>query len=414
MTQSSLPWTGQSVGDAGAYSAQQWWNLHKDAVSIGGQRANSGILIGSGSAGSFPLLTRAKTPNAAAVEVLACAAMVQGTYYRSDTTETLTIAANVSGFTRYDLIILRKDVTAQTVRLLVKQGTPAASPADPGLTQSASIWEIPLARVVVANNFTVIAAGDVYPLADLANAADGAYLYDIFNASGGQLEDGDVVVWTNAAPRAVTTTTTENNILIAGVVRGTIPANGYGRIQRTGIGLVKTTVPVAVGDILVTSTTAKKASVKVGYNNNALARVMEANASAGYALAAINTNTRQKPTPEQNSQAIGSLTFSTTATSLQDTGISITFSLYDTALVTFEGWAQWGSISGPFDLAINVDGTDYTIPRPTATAPIYLVIRSFILAAGSHTIKIRMSATSGATASITANANAYANVNVFY
>jgi hypothetical protein len=90
-------------------------------------------------------------------------AFVDGAWYETDTAETLSIAANNdgSGFARIDTIVLRKSYAAQTVRLAVLQGTPAASPAAPTLTQNTSTWEYPLADVAVANLFTTITNANI-------------------------------------------------------------------------------------------------------------------------------------------------------------------------------------------------------------------------------------------------------------
>jgi hypothetical protein len=81
---------------------------------------------------------------------------------------TVAIAANASGQPRIDLAVLRLDRSTWTVTFQIIQGTPAASPAVPSYTQTDSttgVWEIPLARIAVANGASTIAAGDVTNLA---------------------------------------------------------------------------------------------------------------------------------------------------------------------------------------------------------------------------------------------------------
>lgn len=89
-------------------------------------------------------------------------AWVDGHLYHNDAIETLAIAANSSGNPRRDLLVLRRDKAANTIVAAIVQGTPAASPSDPALTQvDGGIWEIPIARVDVANGASNIAAGNV-------------------------------------------------------------------------------------------------------------------------------------------------------------------------------------------------------------------------------------------------------------
>jgi hypothetical protein len=68
-------------------------------------------------------------------------------------TVVLAIAANASGQTRTDRVVLRLDRSAWTVRAVVKQGTPGAGA--PPLTQDlgdTGVYEILLANVTVLNN----------------------------------------------------------------------------------------------------------------------------------------------------------------------------------------------------------------------------------------------------------------------
>lgn len=75
------------------------------------------------------------------------------------------LAANTSGQTRIDLIVLRLDRSTWTVREAVVQGVPGQGA--PAYTQSlaatgpTSVWEIPLAEVTVANGASVLTSGTV-------------------------------------------------------------------------------------------------------------------------------------------------------------------------------------------------------------------------------------------------------------
>lgn len=93
-------------------------------------------------------------------------ALVGGHVYRSGTSDTIrSIAANASGSTRYDLVVLGLNRSTLAVTSYVKAGTPGSG-GPPALQRDArglttGIWEIPLAQVTVVNGAATIAAGDV-------------------------------------------------------------------------------------------------------------------------------------------------------------------------------------------------------------------------------------------------------------
>ena len=95
------------------------------------------------------------------VDVASLQAWVNGHFFESDATENLTIADNASGNPRIDRIVVRADFTANTITLAVLQGTPAATPVAPALTQSSSTWELSLAQVAVANGFASVADANI-------------------------------------------------------------------------------------------------------------------------------------------------------------------------------------------------------------------------------------------------------------
>lgn len=291
MTQLSLPWEGVSPGDAGAYSSAQWAQGWRYLMGLAAHRPNVGVMLGSGDGGVEGLHVQATNPASANIEVTTGSALVNGRLFINDATETLTVGANSSGNPRIDTVILRADFTAQTVRLILKAGTPAISPTPPALTQVANVlWEIPLADVAVADSFLTIADTDITPRAEYANAADGVYLDMVLNNSGVELNTGDVVIWDTTADRAVTTTTTANSTLVAGVWQGRTANGGYGRLLVRGIGLVRVNGAVAArNQVLTTSTTAKQAQAVEGRNRIGVS--LEITGGAGLCLAAVNVAT---------------------------------------------------------------------------------------------------------------------------
>lgn len=96
------------------------------------------------------------------------AAWLRGHRWASDPSVDIiqALASNTSGNTRIDRIVLRYSRTTYNVNLAVLQGTPSGSPVVPALTQqtgTTGVFEIPLARVTLANNYSTVAAGNVTP-----------------------------------------------------------------------------------------------------------------------------------------------------------------------------------------------------------------------------------------------------------
>lgn len=89
-------------------------------------------------------------------------AMVRGHYYNNSAEVSLAITAADATNDRIDNVVLELDPSANTIVLKVVDGTPAASPTAPALTQTdAGIYQIKLAEVLVAATVTTIDAGDV-------------------------------------------------------------------------------------------------------------------------------------------------------------------------------------------------------------------------------------------------------------
>lgn len=95
------------------------------------------------------------------VRVAAGQAFVQGHQGRWESVNELTVANNSSGSTRYDSVVVRMNRTSNVVELDIVQGSAASASADPTLTQNATIWEIEIARITVANGATTIATAQI-------------------------------------------------------------------------------------------------------------------------------------------------------------------------------------------------------------------------------------------------------------
>lgn len=84
-------------------------------------------------------------------------------HFAYDTAETtLALTINVSGNPRIDVIVAEIDWVNNTMEFAVIQGTPAATPSAPALTQTDGvIWQIKLAQVAIINGYTTVASTDV-------------------------------------------------------------------------------------------------------------------------------------------------------------------------------------------------------------------------------------------------------------
>ena len=98
---------------------------------------------------------------AMSVDVDTGKAWIRGHYVESDASATKTLSASDPTNDRIDRIVLRVDFGANTITIEVLEGTPAASPVAPTLTQSSSTWEIALAQVLVNSAAASIVNADI-------------------------------------------------------------------------------------------------------------------------------------------------------------------------------------------------------------------------------------------------------------
>lgn len=95
------------------------------------------------------------------VKVKTGMAWLKGHYFISDAEEVMAISTADATNPRIDRIIVKLDWNANAITLTKLQGTPAASPVAPALTQNTSRWEISLAQVRVNAGVTTIAATNI-------------------------------------------------------------------------------------------------------------------------------------------------------------------------------------------------------------------------------------------------------------
>lgn len=253
MSERSAFWNSTVQGDAveAPYDANtEFANWVRQTIGVGNTRANSGVMLGTGSESTLleGLQVTANSPAGMSVLLNIGTAIVHGTTYENDAALTTSIAANGSGNPRIDTIVLRKSWASQTVRSAVLQGTPAVTPAAPSLTQSDGVtWEIPIADIAVANAAVSITAANITTRAEYANAADGVYLDRLVNNSPVAFLTGYPVVLDATADRAVKRTTTGNDPRTVGFWQGRTAIGGKGRVLTRGIGYVNAGLAVTRG-----------------------------------------------------------------------------------------------------------------------------------------------------------------------
>lgn len=138
MTEISLPWAGQSVGDAGPYSDDDWSDVWRKLFVQ--DRAVQGIIRDY-------LDELAVSGVTSPVDVETGAAIVDGKFYENDAAATIAVPTP-SVSTRVDLIVLEKDFAAQTVRITREAGTEGAGA--PSIVQTdGTTWQIPLAQASI-------------------------------------------------------------------------------------------------------------------------------------------------------------------------------------------------------------------------------------------------------------------------
>lgn len=156
MAEISRPWAGTTIGDAGPYTAPNWWDVWQAMMG------SNGALIGAGNKGIFPAIGDAFVltyPGPNFLTVGTGAAMVDGLFYRNDAAKSVTVTSATAGNVRDDRLVIRKYFAAdnQTARIVLLPGSEVASPGPgtpPALTQDVNrltYWDIPLSRVSIAD-----------------------------------------------------------------------------------------------------------------------------------------------------------------------------------------------------------------------------------------------------------------------
>lgn len=158
MTEISRPWAGTTIGDAGPYTAKDWWDIWQFMQKANGRLTLSTLNNGVYYAGSAGKLA-GSVPGANTFRISAGAAMVDGAFYYNDANVDINVPSATAGNVRNDRIVLRKSFNSavQTVRIVRVAGGQAATPG-PGTptalvkdTTGVTYWEVPLYQVQVSD-----------------------------------------------------------------------------------------------------------------------------------------------------------------------------------------------------------------------------------------------------------------------
>lgn len=159
MAESSYPF---DAGAGAAVNEAQWQNMARRFRQTG--------VVG----GSLNQLAVSADGSALSVSVATGDAFVEGFFYRNDAAKAIPLAAANATNPRIDTIVARLDRVANTVITDKVTGTAATSPVAPTLSQTDSLYELPLANVTVPAAAGVIVASNVTDRRTITQTFDSA------------------------------------------------------------------------------------------------------------------------------------------------------------------------------------------------------------------------------------------------
>ena len=193
------------------------------------------------------------------VKIKTGSAWLRGHYYENDTEEILAVTAAHATLTRWDMVVLEVDWTKTDNQIITKvvAGTPAASPTLPTLVQTATVWQVALAKIVVGASVVTIAETNVTDLRTFSSPGNGVGSGTIFNAinnSAINLAQGMCII-NDSASSSVTTTNIQGDPSILGIVLGAVGVRSVGQYATAGVQFVLVLGNVAQNHWLIPSTT---------------------------------------------------------------------------------------------------------------------------------------------------------------
>lgn len=94
------------------------------------------------------------------VNVATGRALIRKKWVNNDAVLTKTISAASATYARIDAVVIRFSKSNRNISIVVKDGTPAASPSAPSMTRNSDVYEMALAYVNVAANATSVTVTD--------------------------------------------------------------------------------------------------------------------------------------------------------------------------------------------------------------------------------------------------------------
>ena len=278
MTETSLPWQGEETGDHGPYDSADWRGAWQRLFG-GGISDYAAIIPESGPQGEVPLRVVPTSPASRSVEVQIGSALIRGAYYENTSAREIELNQNNTSNPRIDLIAFRLHTNDQRARIIKKQGATAPNPVAPSLTQSGSIYEIPLAEVRCNASFTSIAASNITPLG--IYLPGGSVQMTLFeNNSGSAIEPGRLVQQDTGNNRSVELAESVDDAI--GVSLGRIENGTYGVVATAGVVLVYFSGSVTRGRFITLSSTDGVANDTSSDIGTTLGRTLESESGAGY------------------------------------------------------------------------------------------------------------------------------------
>lgn len=183
-------------------------------------------------------------------------AFVEGHFGYTDATQPFSLTATSAGISRYDRLVVELDNTNRNMNLKIVEGTAAASPSVPALTQNTTIYQIPLYKALVADGSTVTLTDDrvfTYSVTEVANQ---------FAAISTALAGKSDTSHTHTAAAVGASATTHGHALTDAVITGTLAVakGGTGATDtataRTNLGAAASTHGHALTDAVITGTLA--------------------------------------------------------------------------------------------------------------------------------------------------------------
>lgn len=200
MTETSRPYPGTTLGDAGPYSASDWWDCWLAQARAGGRLSR----VADYDIGIFYAIANALVPasNVTEITVNTGASLIDGLYHENTASVAVPIPASGLGTSRIDVVVVRKNyqqavtytptggaptVPPRTARITVIRGVEAAGPVAPALTQDTTrttYWDIPIAQVQVDD------AGALSDFTDLREFVDAETKTILLQTNGANNTDG--------------------------------------------------------------------------------------------------------------------------------------------------------------------------------------------------------------------------------